>query len=143
MKTRNEALTLISSYIGKERSELPWLKRRPNMQDCVAGYSYCATGKVTKWVWVHEMVTLMKKNRTWHKGATGTPQKGDAIIYSWKANGTADHVAMFHSINKLGQWVVVGANQKNRKVTKTFTSKKVILGWGTPIKYLEVDKNDK
>lgn len=135
MKTRKEALNTMRAYTNKSRSLLPWLKKRPNMSDCVAGYSYCATGKITKYIWVREMVALMKKNGTWRKG---TPKPGDAIIYSWKANGTYDHVAMFHSKNKLGQWVAYGANQsKTKKVTRIATSKRVIVGWGTPFKYSE------
>ena len=141
MKTRISALKTMRLYENKPRSVLPWLKKRPKMHDCVAGYSYCATGKVTKYIWVHEMVDLMKKNKTWK---VGTPQPGDAIIYSWKANGTYDHVAMFHSKNKLGQWLAYGANQKGGFVTKLVTSKRVIVGWGTPFKYAAevVDKND-
>lgn len=133
MKTRKEALALMQSYLDKSRTVLPWLKRRQYLSDCVAGYSYCATGKVTKYIWVHEMVTLMKKNGTWK---VGSPKPGDAIIYSWTANGTYDHVAMFHSKNKLGQFVAYGANQsKTKKVTKLVSSKRVIVGWGTPFKY--------
>lgn len=137
MPTRNEALKTIMSYIGKARATMPWLKKRPNLYDCAAGYSYCATGKVTKYVWVHEMVDLMKKNGTWKKGK---PQPGDAVIYDWNGDGGCDHVAMFHSVNKAGQWITYGADQGKPtpgKVSKLVTGKGVILGWGTPFKFAE------
>jgi len=97
MPTRAEALATMRSFVGKARSTMPWLKKRPKLYDCAAGYAYCATGKNTKYVWVHEMVDLMKKNGTWKKGK---PQPGDAVIYDWNGDGGCDHVAMFHSVAK-------------------------------------------
>lgn len=132
---RSQAVSLMRSFVGKARAEMPWLKKRPNLYDCAAGYSYCATGKVQKYVWVHELVDLMKKNGTWKKGK---PQPGDAVIYDWNGDGGCDHVAMFHSINKAGQWISYGADQGKPtpgKVTKLVTGKGVILGWGTPFAF--------
>jgi Putative peptidoglycan binding domain/CHAP domain len=137
MPTRAEALATMRSYVGKARNVMPWLKKRPKLYDCAAGYSYCATGKVTKYVWVHEMVDLMKKNGTWKKGK---PQPGDAVIYDWNGDGGCDHVAMFHSVAKNGQWITYGADQGKPspgKVSKLQTGKGVILGWGTPFKFDE------
>lgn len=133
MITRKKAVALMRSFIGKKRSAYPWLKGRPKLGDCAAGYSYCATGKVQKYVWVHELVDLMKKNGTWKKGS---PQPGDAVIYDWNHDGGCDHVAMFHSKNKAGQWISFGANQsKAHVVTKLVTGKGVILGWGRPFTF--------
>lgn len=137
MLTRKQALANMRSFVGKPRKAMPWLKKRPNMYDCAAGYSYCATGKVTKYVWVHEMVDLMKKNGTWKKGK---PQPGDAVIYDWDHSGDGDHVAMFHSIQKDGRWVSFGADQGHPTpglVSKLVTGKGLILGWGTPFPYAE------
>jgi hypothetical protein len=90
---------------------------------------------MTKIIWVHELVDLMKKNGTWKKGK---PQPGDAVIYDWNGDGGCDHVAMFHSANKAGQWISFGANQgKTKMVSKLLTGKGVILGWGTPFKFAE------
>lgn len=133
MITRKEAVALIRSFVGKNRNKMPWLKGRPKLGDCAAGYSYCATGKVQKYVWVHELVDLMKKNGTWKKAS---PQPGDAVIYDWNGDGGCDHVAMFHSKNKAGQWIAFGANQgKEHLVTKLVTGKGVILGWGRPFSF--------
>jgi len=135
MSTRKEALALMRSFVGKRRNAMPWLKGRPKMYDCAAGYSYCATGKVQKYVWVHEMVNLMKANGTWK---VGHPQPGDAIIYDWNGDGGCDHVAMFHSVDSSGRWVAFGADQGHPSpglVSKLVTGKGVILGWGTPFHY--------
>jgi hypothetical protein len=133
MITRKQAVALMRSFVGKKRSQLPWLKKRPKLSDCAAGYSYCATGKVQKYVWVHELVDLMKKNGTWKKGQ---PQPGDAVIYDWNGDGGCDHVAMYHSKNKAGQWISFGANQSSiHQVTKLVTGKGVILGWGRPFTF--------
>ena len=133
MITRKEALALMRSFVGKSRSKLPWLRKRQGLGDCAAGYSYCATGKVQKYIWVSELVGLMKKNGTWRKGS---PQPGDAVIYDWNGDGGCDHVAMFHSKNKAGQWIAFGANQgKTKMVSKLVTGKGVILGWGRPFTF--------
>jgi len=132
--TRKSAVALMRSFVGKSRNKLPWLKGRPKLGDCAAGYSYTATGKVQKYIWVHEMVDLMKNNGTWKKSA---PQPGDAVIYDWNGDGGCDHVAMFHSKNKAGQWIAFGANQgKTHMVSKLVTGKGVILGWGRPFSFL-------
>lgn len=133
MITRKQAVALMRSFVGKPRKVLPWLKKRPKLGDCAAGYSYCATGKVQKYIWVHELVDLMKKNGTWKKGS---PQPGDAVIYDWNGDGGCDHVAMFHSKNKAGQWISFGANQgETHQVSKLVTGKGVILGWGRPFTF--------
>ena len=133
MITRREALALMRSFVGKPRKVLPWLKKRQGLGDCAAGYSYTATGKVQKYIWVSELVGLMKKNGTWKKGS---PQPGDAVIYDWNGDGGCDHVAMFHSKNKAGQWIAFGANQgKTKMVSKLVTGKGVILGWGRPFTF--------
>lgn len=133
MITRREALSLMRSFVGKPRKVLPWLKKRQGLGDCAAGYSYTATGKVQKYIWVSELVGLMKKNGTWKKGS---PQPGDAVIYDWNGDGGCDHVAMFHSKNKAGQWIAFGANQgKTKMVSKLVTGKGVILGWGRPFTF--------
>ena len=135
MPTRKQALATMRSMVGKARKELPWLKKNPKLGDCAAGYSYVANGKMTKYIWVSELVGLMKKNGTWRKGK---PQPGDAVIYDWNGDGGCDHVAMFHSVAKNGLWVSFGANQgKTKQVTKLMTGKGVILGWGTPFKFAE------
>ena len=135
MPTRKEALATMRSMVGKARKELPWLKKNPKLGDCAAGYSYVANSKMTKYIWVSELVGLMKKNGTWRKGK---PQPGDAVIYDWNGDGGCDHVAMFHSVAKNGLWVAFGANQgKTKQVTKLMTGKGVILGWGTPFKFAE------
>lgn len=135
MSTRSEAMARMRSYVGKARSAYPWLKGRPKLGDCAAGYSWTATGKTQKIIWVSELVKLMKKNGTWRKGK---PKPGDAVIYDWNGDGGCDHVAMFHSVNKAGLWVAYGANQgKSHLVTKLQTGKGVILGWGTPFAYAE------
>jgi hypothetical protein len=133
MITRREALALMRSFVGKPRKVLPWLRKRQGLGDCAAGYSYTATGKVQKYIWVSELVGLMKKNGTWKKGS---PQPGDAVIYDWNGDGGCDHVAMFHSKNKAGQWIAFGANQgKTKMVSKLVTGKGVILGWGRPFTF--------
>lgn len=138
IRTRKQAIQYLKSLVNKPRTELPWLKGRPKLYDCAAGYSYAVQGKVTKIVWVHELVDLMKKNKTWTK--KGTPKPGDAVIYDWNGDGGCDHVAMFHSVNKAGQFVCYGADQGRPtpgKVTKLVTGKGVILGWGTPWTFTE------
>jgi len=132
--TRKDAVALMRSFVGKKRSQLPWLKGRPKLGDCAAGYSFTATGKVQKYIWVHELVDLMKQNGTWKKSA---PQPGDAVIYDWNGDGGCDHVAMFHSKNKVGQWIAFGANQgTTHMVSKLVTGKGVILGWGRPFSFV-------
>lgn len=137
MNTRKKAMETMISYENKARLVLPWLKGRQHLRDCVAGYSFCVTGKKTKYIWVHEMVTLMIKNKTWTK--TVAPKVGDAVIFDWDLNGTRDHVAMFYKKDKLGRFVCYGANQgKSGKVTKIYVNKKYIVGWGSPFKFAEV-----
>jgi hypothetical protein len=134
VRTRKEAIQFMMSFVGKPRSEMPWLKARPHLLDCAAGYSYAVLGKKTKIVWVHEIMDRMKENKTWTK--KGTPKPGDAVIYDWNNDGSCDHVAMFHSVNKAGQFVCYGADQgKTKLVTKLVTGKGVILGWGTPFNF--------
>ena len=136
VKTRKQALEFLRSFEGKARSTMPWLKGRPHLYDCAAGYTYSVLGKKTKIVWVSELVKRMKENKTWTK--TGTPKPGDAVIYDWNGDGGCDHVAMFHSVNKAGQFVCFGADQgKNQLVTKLVTGKGVILGWGTPFNFTD------
>ena len=134
VRTRKEAIQFMMSFVGKSRAEMPWLKARPHLLDCAAGYSYAVLGKKTKIVWVHEIMDRMKANKTWTK--KGTPKPGDAVIYDWNGDGSCDHVAMFHSVNKAGQFVCYGADQgKTKLVTKLVTGKGVILGWGTPFNF--------
>lgn len=141
VNTRKQALEFLRSFVGKPRSEMPWLKGRPNLYDCAAGYTYAVLGKKTKIVWVHELMDRMKANKTWTN--KGTPKPGDAVIYDWNGDGGCDHVAMFHSVNKSGQFVCFGADQGKPtpgKVTKLVTGKGVILGWGTPFNFPEPTK---
>lgn len=141
VKTRKQALEFLRSFVGKPRSEMPWLKGRPHLLDCAAGYTYAVLGKKTKIVWVSELVKRMKDNKTWTK--KGTPKPGDAVIYDWNGDGGCDHVAMFHSVNKSGQFVCFGADQgKNKLVTKIITGKGVILGWGTPFNFTDPVKSE-
>ena len=138
VRTRKQALEFLRSFENKPRTALPWLKGRPNLYDCAAGYTFAVLGKKTKIVWVHELVDRMKVNKTWTK--KGTPKPGDAVIYDWNGDGGCDHVAMFHSVNKAGQFVCYGADQGKPtpgKVTKLVTGKGVILGWGTPFNFPE------
>lgn len=142
VKTRKQALEFLRSFVGKARSEMPWLKGRPHLYDCAAGYTYSVLGKKTKIVWVSELVKRMKENKTWTK--TGTPKPGDAVIYDWNGDGGCDHVAMFHSVNKAGQFVCFGADQgKQQLVTKLVTGKGVILGWGTPFNFTDPVKAER
>jgi len=136
VRTRKESIDFLRSFEGKPRTELPWLKGRINLGDCAAGYTFSVLGKKTKIIWVHELVERMKANKTWTK--TGTPKPGDAVIYDWNGDGGCDHVAMFHSINRAGQFVAFGANQgKTKQVSKLVTGKGVILGWGTPFNFTD------
>ena len=136
VNTRKEAIQFLISMVGKPRTELPWLKGRIKLGDCAAGYTYACLGKTTKIIWVHELVERMKENGTWT--TTGTPQPGDAVIYDWNKDGSSDHVAMFHSKNKAGQFIAYGANQGSvHEVSKLVTSKGVIVGWGTPFNFSE------
>ena len=133
MRTRHQAMKIMKSFVGKPRSDYPWLRGRPNLGDCAAGYARVATGNTNKIIWVSELVKLMKKNGTWKKGS---PKMGDAVIYDWNGDGGCDHVAMFHSKTKNGLWVAFGANQgKDNVVTKLLTGKGPILGWGTPFEF--------
>ena len=133
MRTRHQAMKIMKSFIGKPRSAYPWLKGRLNLGDCAAGYARVATGKANKIIWVHELVDLMKKNRTWREGS---PKMGDAVIYDWNGDGGCDHVAMFHSKTPDGRWLAYGANQgDDNVVTKLVTGKSPILGWGTPFEF--------
>jgi hypothetical protein len=126
-------MKIMKSFVGKPRTAYPWLKGRPNLGDCAAGYARVATGNTNKIIWVSELVKLMKKNGTWKKGS---PKMGDAVIYDWNGDGGCDHVAMFHSKTKNGLWVAFGANQgKDNVVTKLLTGKGPILGWGTPFEF--------
>lgn len=133
MRTRHQAMKIMKSFVGKPRSAYPWLKGRPNLGDCAAGYTRVATGNTNKIIWVSELVALMKKNGTWKKGS---PKMGDAVIYDWNGDGGCDHVAMFHSKTKDGRWMAFGANQgDDNVVTKLVTGKGPILGWGTPFEF--------
>lgn len=133
MRTRHQAMKIMKSFVGKPRSAYPWLKGRPNLGDCAAGYTRVATGNTNKIIWVSELVALMKKNGTWKKGQ---PKMGDAVIYDWNGDGGCDHVAMFHSKTKDGRWMAFGANQgDDNVVTKLVTGKGPILGWGTPFEF--------
>lgn len=136
MNTRKKSMETMISYENKSRITLPWLKGRQSLRDCAAGYSYTVVGKKTKYIWVHELVNLMIKNKTWTK--SGTPKMGDAVIFDWDLNGTRDHVSMFYKKDKLGRFICYGANQgKSGKVTKIVVSKKYIVGWGSPFKFAE------
>lgn len=136
VRTRKQSLEFLRSFVGKPRTAMPWLKGRPHLYDCAAGYTFSVLGKKTKIVWVHELVDRMKANKTWTK--KGTPKPGDAVIYDWNGDGGCDHVAMFHSVNKAGQFVCFGADQgKGQLVTKLVTGKGVILGWGTPFNFTD------
>ena len=133
MRTRHQAMKIMKSFVGKPRSAYPWLKGRPNLGDCAAGYARVATGNTNKIIWVSELVRLMQKNGTWKKGQ---PKMGDAVIYDWNGDGGCDHVAMFHSKTKDGRWMAFGANQSDANVvTKLITGKGPILGWGTPFEF--------
>jgi len=126
-------MKIMKSFVGKPRSAYPWLKGRPNLGDCAAGYARVATGNTNKIIWVSELVRLMQKNGTWKKGQ---PKMGDAVIYDWNGDGGCDHVAMFHSKTKDGRWMAFGANQSDANVvTKLITGKGPILGWGTPFEF--------
>lgn len=139
VRTRKQALEFLRSFVSKPRTKLPWLKGRQNLGDCAAGYTFSVLGKKTKIVWVHELMDRMKANKTWTK--TGIPKPGDAVIYDWNGDGGCDHVAMFHSVNKAGQFIAFGANQgKTKQVSKLVTGKGVILGWGTPFNFPEPTK---
>lgn len=134
VRTRKEAIQFLISMVDKPRTELPWLKGRIKLGDCAAGYTYACLGKKTKIIWVHELVERMIANHTWT--TKGTPQPGDAVIYDWNKDGSSDHVAMFHSINKAGQFVAYGANQGQvHEVSKLVTGRSVIVGWGTPFTF--------
>ena len=138
MPTREEAIALFKTFLEKPRTKLPWLKKRPHLYDCAAGFSWI-TGIAPKHniVWVHELVDLAKKNGTFVAYKKGrVPQRGDAIFYDWKGTHTrTDHVAMVLKADA-HHVVAIGADQGHvREVSYLNTGYSVIMGWGKPNKY--------
>jgi len=85
------AIYRLKMYIGKTRKELqanaPWLKGRPNMLDCAAGYSWATKGKDI--ISCHVLVDLMKQNKTWQPYKPGLiPVRGQAVIFDWNEQHT-------------------------------------------------------
>ena len=85
------AIYRLKMFIGKTRKELqqtaPWLKGRPNMLDCAAGYSWATKGKDV--ISCHVLVDAMKANKTWQPYKPGLiPVRGQAVIFDWNAEHT-------------------------------------------------------
>jgi len=146
MKTAHEAIELFKTFVNLPRTKLPWLKKRPNLYDCAAGYTWVSGlgEKYPNIVWVHEVVDVMKKNKTWVQYKKGIerkvlPKPGDAIIFDWKGTHTnTDHVAMVISASAT-HLTVVGADQGHTRQVSYLNEFNywAITGWGTPVAYAD------
>lgn len=143
----SEAITLFKTYLNKPRTALPWLKKRPNLYDCAAGYTWIVgqAKRHPNLVWVHELKDRAVKNGTYvsAKNAKGKmPKPGDAIFYDWSGKqADTDHVAMCikSKRGRNGYINAIGADQGHRRLVTYLNEPKgafhVISGWGTPFKF--------
>jgi hypothetical protein len=144
MKTAQEAIALFKTFVNLPRTKLPWLKGRPNLYDCAAGYTWVSDlkDKYPHIVWVHEVVDVCKKNGTWVQYKKGIekkqlPQPGDAVIFDWKGTHTrTDHVAMCISASAT-HLTVVGADQGHTREVSYLNEFNywAITGWGKPVAF--------
>jgi hypothetical protein len=80
------AIYRLKMFIGKTRTELqqtaPWLKNRPKMLDCAAGYSWATKGQDI--ISCHIIRDKMIENKTWTPYKPGLiPVRGQAVIFDW------------------------------------------------------------
>lgn len=117
-QTAQEALHHFKTFLGKKRSELPWLNgktkgfpdRVHGFYDCALGYSYIS-GLRPIIVSCHVARDYAKANKTWHRDIKKV-QPGDAVIFDWsgKAKET-DHIGMVDHVDiKKGTVTYVSAD---------------------------------
>ena len=146
MKTAQQAIALFKTFVNLPRVKLPWLKGRPNLYDCAAGFTWVSDlkEKYPHIVWVHEVVDVCKKNKTWVQYKKGLerkqlPQPGDAVIFDWKGTHTrTDHVAMCISASAT-HLTVVGADQGHTREVSYISNPNywAVTGWGKPVQYAD------
>ena len=128
------AIYRLKMYIGKTRHELqetaPWLKGRPNMLDCAAGYSWATKGKDT--ISCHTLVEQMKQNKTWQPYKTGhTPVRGQAVIFDWNGEHTdTAHIGIVTQANKEHVTYISADSGEHQIVNVNTVGYTLVTGWG-------------
>ena len=152
--TAHDAIHNFKTFVGKPRTELPWLngtvKGFPNrvhgFYDCALGYSYFS-GLRPVIVSCHVLRDFCIHNKTWTTDLHEV-QPGDAVIFDWESkkglgkNTNTDHVGMVISVDLKKQSVTyVSADSTNPcpgLVTVNTISTLWIAGFGRPVKFLEI-----
>lgn len=149
--TAVDAIHNFKSYIGKPRTELPWINGTVNgfpnrvhgFYDCALGYSYFS-GLRPVVISCHVIRDVCLHNKTWTT-VLADAKPGDAVIFDWESkkglghNTNTDHVGMVISTdlkNNTVTYVSADTGSVIPGVVKLNTiSTLYVTGFGTPVKY--------
>ena len=101
--TPNQATAKLHTYLGKPRTELPWLRGRISMLDCAAAVSW-AVGLNPEIISCHVLQAHLAHKGLWQ--TSGIPQPGDIVIFDWtgkqRHTGNYDHTGLILKADKNG-----------------------------------------
>jgi LysM repeat protein len=132
-------LATFESYVGKPRTELPWLKGRIHMLDCAAAVSHILG--LPDMIGCSQLKKYLEHKGTWT--TKGTPKPGDIVIFDWTGKKTeTDHTGIVIKADAHKVYYVSADSTMpipgKVSINSNGVGYSLVTGWGTPVAYADV-----
>jgi surface antigen len=120
-ETRTDVRDLAAANLNKQTCSTNSLGGVGYMDSCRMQWAWCAD--FARWVWSNNNLNTDRlnaaagsfylygqRNGTLHTDAGYTPQIGDAVVFNYHGNGSADHVALVDAVNSDGTIRTINGN---------------------------------
>ena len=140
-QTAQHAIAHFKSFLGKPRTELPWLNGTTNhfpnrvkgFYDCALGFSYISGLRPIQ-VSCTAVKHLAQANKVWNLDIKKA-KPGDAVLFDWETgswigkNGNTDHIGMVVSVDIKKNTVTYVSADTGKVIPGIVTLNTVSLKW--------------